>query len=58
MKRLSADERAMEAKRMKALRKRIADLEAGIQRLKERGEPTIEATRLLRLLRRSVAKSN
>ena len=58
MKRLSADEHAMAAKRVKALQKRIANLEAGIQRLKERGEPTIEATRLLRLLRRSVAKSS
>ena len=56
MKRLSEDERAMAAKRVKALHKRIADLEAAIQRLKQRGKPTIEADRLLRLLRQSVGK--
>jgi hypothetical protein len=51
--RLSETERTMELQRLEAVNARIADLEAGIQRLKEKGQPTVEAERLLRLMRRS-----
>jgi hypothetical protein len=51
--RLSEAERTMERQRLEAVSKRIAELEAGIQRLKDHGQPTVEAERLLRLLRRS-----
>ena len=43
----------MALQRLKEAEERIAKLEAGIQRLKENGQPTVEAERLLRLLRRS-----
>jgi hypothetical protein len=49
--RLSETERAMELQRREAVNDRIAGLEAGIQRLKEQGQPTLEAERLLYLLR-------
>ena len=58
MNRMSKAENAMAVERIEDAYKRIADLEAGIQRLKERGEPTIEAERLLGLLRRTVPKSS
>jgi hypothetical protein len=58
MNRMSNAENAMAVERIEDAYKRIADLEAGIQRLKERGEPTIEAERLLGLLRRTVPKWN
>ena len=53
IKRLSAIERTMVLQRLKETNERIADLEARIHRLKENGQPTVEAERLLRLLRRS-----
>jgi hypothetical protein len=43
----------MVLQRLEEANKRIADLEQGIQRLSEKGLPTVEAERLLRLLRRS-----
>ena len=43
----------MTLRRLAEANERIADLERGIQRLKEKGQPTVEAERLLRLLRRS-----
>jgi len=43
----------MELQRLEAVNERIAGLEAGIQRLKEQGQPTVEAERLLYLLRQS-----
>jgi hypothetical protein len=51
--RLSDTERTMVLQRLEEANKRIADLEQGIQRLSEKGLPTVEAERLLRLLRRS-----
>jgi hypothetical protein len=51
--RLSETERAMELQRFEAVNERIAGLEAGIERLKELGQPTVEAERLLYLLRQS-----
>jgi hypothetical protein len=39
--------------RLMEARNGIAELEAGIQRLKEKGQPTMEAERLLRRMRRS-----
>ena len=51
--RLSETERTMELQRFEAVNERIAGLEAGIQRLKEKGQPTVEAERLPRLMRRS-----
>jgi hypothetical protein len=51
--RLSETDRAMALQRLAAVTERIAELEAGIQRLKENGQPTVEAERLLRLVRRS-----
>ena len=51
--RLSETERAMELQRLEAVNERIAGLEAGIQRLKEQGQPTVEAERLLGLMRQS-----
>ena len=53
IRRLSEAERSMALQRLKEAEERIAKLEAGIQRLKENGQPTVEAERLLRLLRRS-----
>ena len=58
MNRMSKAENAIAVERIEDAYKRIADLEAGIQRLKERGEPTIEAERLLGLLRRTAPKWN
>ena len=43
----------MEIQRLETMNERIAGLEAGIQRLKEQGQPTVEAERLLYLLRQS-----
>jgi hypothetical protein len=43
----------MELQRIEAVNERIAGLEAGIERLKEQGQPTVEAERLLHLLRQS-----
>jgi hypothetical protein len=43
----------MELQRLEAVNERIVGLEAGIQRLKEQGQPTVEAERLLYLLRQS-----
>jgi hypothetical protein len=51
--RLSETDRAMALQRLEEAEGRIAELEAGIQRLKERGQPTVEAERLLYLLRQS-----
>lgn len=51
--RLSETDRAMALQRLEEMNERITDLEAGIQRLKEKGQPTVEAERLLRLMRRS-----
>lgn len=45
----------MALQRLEAASARIADLEAAIQRLKERGLPTVEAERILHLLRQSQA---
>ena len=53
IRRLSETERALALQRLEAATERIADLEAGIQRLREKGLPTVEAERLLRLIRRS-----
>jgi hypothetical protein len=53
IRRLSTEERAMTLRRLAEANERIADLERGIQRLKEKGQPTVEAERLLRLMRRS-----
>ena len=53
IRRLSDTERSMEIQRLEEVEKRIAVLEAGIQRQKDDGQPTVEAERLLRLLRRS-----
>jgi uncharacterized small protein (DUF1192 family) len=55
IKRLSETQRSMALQRLKEAEERIAKLEAGIQRLKKKGQPTVEAERLLRLLRRSRA---
>jgi hypothetical protein len=49
-------DRAMELQRREAVDGRIAGLEAGIQRLKEQGQPTLEAERLLYLLRLGVVR--
>ena len=43
----------MALQRLEDANARIAALKAGIQRLKENGQPTVEAERLLRLMRRS-----
>jgi hypothetical protein len=43
----------MALQRLEKANERIAELETGIQRLKEKGQPTMEAERLLRLMRRS-----
>jgi hypothetical protein len=43
----------MEVQRLEAVNQRISSLEAGIRRLKEQGRPTVEAERLLCLLRQS-----
>jgi hypothetical protein len=51
--RLSDIDRAMKLRRLEALNERIAALEAGIQRVKKQGQPTVETERLLRLMRRS-----
>jgi regulator of replication initiation timing len=51
--RLSETERSMAFQRLEEAEKRIAELEAGIQRLKEKGLATVEAERLLRLTNRS-----
>jgi hypothetical protein len=51
--RLSETDHAMELQRLEAMNERMAGLEAGIQRLKEQGQPTVEAERLLHLLRQS-----
>jgi hypothetical protein len=51
--RLSDTERTMEQQRLEAVNQRIADLEKGIQGLKEQGQPTVEAERLLGLMRQS-----
>ena len=53
MRRLSETERTLALQRLDAANERIAGLEAGIQRLREKGLPTVEAERLLRLIRRS-----
>jgi len=53
MSRLSETERTLELQRLEAVNERIAELEAGIKRLKEKGQPTVEAERLLRLVRHS-----
>lgn len=53
IRRLSTAERTMALRRLAEANERIADLERGIQRLKEKGQPTVEAERLLRLMRRS-----
>jgi hypothetical protein len=51
--RLSETERSMALRRLEETEDRIAEMEAAIQRLKENGQPTVEAERLLRLMRRS-----
>lgn len=51
--RLSGTDRAMELQRLEAVNERIAGLEEGIPRLKEQGQPTVEAERLLGLMRQS-----
>jgi hypothetical protein len=43
----------MALQRLEETEERIAEMEAAIQRLKENGQPTVEAERLLRLMRRS-----
>ena len=43
----------MALQRLEETSARIAEMEARIQRLKENGQPTVEAERLLRLMRRS-----
>ena len=50
---LSETEREMAFQRLEAANERIAGLEAAIQRLKEDGQPTVEAERLLLLTRQS-----
>ena len=50
--RLSETERTMALQRLEKANERIAALEAGVQRLKEKGQATVEAERLLRLMRR------
>jgi hypothetical protein len=49
----SETERTMFRQRLDLTEERIAEQEAGIQRLKEKGQPTVEAERLLRLMLRS-----
>jgi hypothetical protein len=51
--RLSKAERTLELQRLEAVNERIAGLEEGIQRLKEQGQRTVEAERLLSLMRQS-----
>ena len=51
--RLSDIDRAMKLQRLEAVGERITGLEAGIERLKEQGHSTVEAERLLYLLRQS-----
>jgi hypothetical protein len=53
VRRLTETERTMALQRLEAANARIADLEAGIQRLRANGLPTVEAERLLHLLRQS-----
>ena len=53
VRRLSGTERAMALQRLEETNERIAKLEASIQNLKDKGQPTVEAERLLRLMRRS-----
>jgi len=53
IRRLSEMERTMALQRLKETSERVADLEARIHRLKEKGQPIVEAERLLRLMRRS-----
>jgi len=53
IRRLSETERSMALQRLEETEERIAELEAGIQRLKQNGQPTVEAERLLSLMRRS-----
>jgi hypothetical protein len=55
IRRLSETERTLALQRLEAVNARIADLEAGIQRLRQQGLPTVEAERMLRLARRSHA---
>jgi len=43
----------MAFQRLEEVEKRIGEVEARIQRLKENGQPIVEAERLLRLMRRS-----
>jgi hypothetical protein len=47
----------MALQRLKETEERITRLEAGIQRLKENGRPTVEAERLLRLMRRPAERN-
>ena len=51
--RLSETDRAMALQRLEEANERVASLKAGVRRLKEKGQPTLEAERLLRLMRRS-----
>ena len=53
MMRQSDAERTMALQRLEAASRRIADLEAGIERLRSNKLPTVEAERLLHLLRQS-----
>lgn len=53
IRRLGHTEHTMALQRLEDANERIAGLEAGIQHLKEEGQPTVEAERLLRLMRRS-----
>jgi hypothetical protein len=53
MKRMSQADRRMALKRIEDANRRIANLEAAVRRLKDKGEPTVEAERLLRLMRQS-----
>ena len=51
--RQSHDERTVALQRLEAASRRIADLEARIERLRTNKLPTVEAERLLHLLRQS-----
>jgi hypothetical protein len=55
MRRVTDREHAIARRRIERVDKRIANIEKRIQGLKEDGQPTIEAERLLELMRQSRA---
>jgi hypothetical protein len=55
IRRVTNREHAVALQRLEETQKRIANLETQIQTLQEEGQPTVEAERLLQLMRRSHA---